>query len=254
MNTIGFQLRRGPWALLLLCVALASCGKGRPPLTAELTFKADGTRFSGTVVSRDASSITLTGPAGDTHTFLYTELADIKYGTAGDATAASGSAGSSTAIAGNPGSAVISGKAPTPGQTFQLPAGTVLHIANNGIIDSSIVPIGGFALGTVEGDLKAGDGKVLIPSGANVTLTIRDEKMVAGRLQMELEIGSLDFSNHHFLLSAAKGAEEPGAVAMAEGPEPGSATSRVYGKNVHLEDHSLLVFKTGTPTVVRAAE
>ena len=65
-------------ALYVSIYKLSGCNNSAPALYATLTLKSDGSHFYGTVVRRESTSITITGAAGDTHTFLYDELADIK--------------------------------------------------------------------------------------------------------------------------------------------------------------------------------
>ncbi len=59
-------------------------------LYATLTLRSDGSHFYGTVVRRETNSITIMGSGGDTHTFLYGELLDIKYGAPGSGTGRNG--------------------------------------------------------------------------------------------------------------------------------------------------------------------
>lgn len=235
---------------------LSGCGDKQPPLFATLTFRKDGSQFSGSVVRREPNSITLTGSGGDTHTFLYTELADIKYGAPSDPAGPSGSvAPASASAAGNaPGTQPTASRPVTAAEAIQLPPGTTVPVLNNGLVDSSFVPAGAITLGRTDSDVTAPGGKVLIPAGANVTITVREKKVVAGRMEMEFELGSADFYDHHYLVSSAKGSLEPGAVVTFQGAQASSPEARLRGENVHLDDGSLMEFKTATPTIFRPSQ
>lgn len=238
---------------LAVCALLWLCGCGDKPLPATLTLKMDGSEISGTVVRRDQNSITITVGEGDSRTYLYSEISNIKYGPSSGAAAPSGSA---TAV---PASTTADQPAPVSAQSipasgsFGLPAGTVLTVVNNGMIDSSL-PAEIVTAGVIDSDVKAGDGKVLIPRGANVTIMVRDRKVVSGRLQMDFELGSADFYNRHYVISSARGWSEPGAVATLTGAQAGSQETKVRGENVHLIDQSLMEFKTQTPTVFKVSQ
>jgi hypothetical protein len=232
-------------------VSLPGCRDSTPALVATLTFKNDGSHFTGTVIRREPDSITVSSPAGDTHTFLYSELADIKYGASAEASAPQVAATGGPAATSSAGSA---GQSVTADATIQLPVGTVLPITNTGLLDSSFVPVGAISLAMTDADVKAANGKVLIPAGANVTIRVRDKVVTGGRLQMIFDVGSVDFGNRHYLVSSVKGGLEPGAVATVSGAQHGSLEARDRGENVHLDDHSLIVFKTETPTVLKASQ
>jgi hypothetical protein len=231
---------------------LSGCKDSKPPLVATLTFKADGTHFTGTVVRREPASITVTGPAGDAHTFLYTELSDIRYGSSGD-TKAGSTVGSLNSDSDNSGAAFAAARG-AGGDVIQLPAGIRIRVTNRGVIDSTFFPIGTIALGSVDADVKSADGKVLIPAGASVTVTLRDERRASGRTEMDFEIGSLDFSNHHYLVSSAKGSQEKGAVVTILSAEPGTAAAKYREGAIHLDDHALMDFRTESPTLLKVSE
>jgi hypothetical protein len=250
---MGFRLRRVVFTLLILGSSwLAGCsGKSDPALTATLTFK-DGSRFAGSVVRREATSITLVDTTGTTRTFLYTELADIKYSTPGS------TSGSTGAPAATP-AAQIAGEAPAgdtpavvsaPLGEVKFPVGTEFPVVTKGYLDSCCVPVGAFSVGTLDGDVKVG-GKVMLPRGTSVTIMLTDEQTTDGRLSMKFEIGAADFGGHQYVIASEKGGLEPGMVAVFFGEKAGTPEARKKGTAVHLDDHELMMFKAATPTLLK---
>ncbi len=231
-----------PGAILLACILSYGCSKNEAPQTATLTLKKDGSHFSGTVVRREAKSITVMSSAGEARTFLDSELSEIKVGTQADSTNFSPAAvthasdGQSHSSAG-------------PATVIRLPTGTEIPVRNNGVLDACCVPINSIALGVMDADVKGPDGKVLIPNGANVTIMVRDKKRVDGRVTMEFELGSADFDNQHYLVSSEKGMTEPGAVVTFVGAQQGSEEAKIRGLWVHLSDRTYMAFKAATPTL-----
>jgi hypothetical protein len=249
-NTMLSLSRQTAFLGILFCCFFASCRDKDASRFAVLTFKSDGSHFSGTVVRREATSITVTGAAGDAHTFLYSELANIEYGAPGN----SAGAGVSAASGNRSRAAQSDGPAPFSGAMFQLPAGTVLQVTNVGMIDSAFVPVDALLLAAMDSDLKDAKGTVLIPAGANVTMRLTDKQEVAGQVHMRFELGTVDFGNRHYILSPAAGGSTSGAVATVTGAAAGSPEAKLRGPNVHLDDHGLLLFRTETPTVVKESE
>lgn len=244
---------------------LSGCGNKDPALFVTLTLKRDGSRFSGKVVRREPNSITVTGQGGDTHTFLWNELSLIEYGAPSRPAGPSGPTGTSgsTTDAGTtrPGPASTPGELlrvtdkatesrGSTGDVIRLPAGTVLPIAATTVIDSSFFPLD-VALGAVDSDVKAADGKVLIPQGANVTIVLRDQKVVSGRIEMDLEVASADFNNRHYVVSSAKDGVEPGAVLTLTGAQPGTQEAKLQGLGIHVANDSLMMFKAENPTFLK---
>lgn len=219
------------------------CADRNPPLTATLTFRKDGTHFSGTVVRRDANSITITGEAGDTHTFLYTELSDIKEGVT-DAKTVFSAPGTATPQ-------VLPGEKPASAAeaVIPLPEGTYLPVRSSGFLDSCCVPIQALALGVMDANVKNSKGTVVIPQGASVTFTLKNEEVVDGRVTMQFELASADFDNRHYIVSSAKGGSERGAVVTFSGPKDGSPEARLRGNNLHIDDNSSMLFKAVTPVI-----
>jgi hypothetical protein len=237
--------------VLLLCAWLSGCSStASPARTVILTLKSDHSQFTGTLVRRDANSITVTGQGGDTHTFLYSELVDYKLGSTTPATPAGTTAPSSPVSTAAPGSV----SAASPGVSISLPQGATLQVVARSFVDSSYAPVGSVGVGSMDSDVKSADGKVLIPAGANVAFDVRDKKGVSNRLEMDLEIVSADFNNHHYIVSSAKSGTDPGAIAIFTGPETGSKEALARGTAVHIDSDSVMTFKAETPIVLKISE
>lgn len=217
-----------------------------------VTLKSDHSQFSGTLVRRDANSITVTGQGGDTHTFLYSELTDYKLG-APAAPQAGAQTGTQPGTAA-PVLATTSGSPGSPSASIQLPQGAVLPVVAKSFVDSSYAPDGAVGLGTMDSDVKSADGKVLIPAGANIAFGVREKKKVSNRLEMDLEIASADFNNHHYVVSSLKSGTDPGAIATFTGPEAGSKEALSRGEAVHIDSDSVMTFKAETPIVFKLSD
>jgi hypothetical protein len=202
------------------------------------------------VVRREANSLTMVDATGSTHTFLYGELADIRYGTAsaGGETPGSQTAASASQVADSAASKTDPpASTGTPAGDIVFPAGTEFSVVTSGFLDSCCVPIGAFSVGTLDADVKSG-GKVVVPRGANVTIVLADQKITDGRISMRFELGSADFGGHHYLIASRKGGLEPGAVVTYTGEKEGTPEAKLRGTNVHLDDHDLMIFKAASAT------
>jgi hypothetical protein len=196
---------------------------------AILTLKRDGSHFYGTVVRRDASSITLTGPSGDAHTFLMADLSDMHLSTAGEKT--------------TPAPPQPPTPLPAGGELFEQPQGTQFAVRSNGFLDSCCLRLNDIQLGVLDADIKSPKGVILIPQGANVTFTVKDQQTTGGRLSMTFELSTADYGGHHYRITS-------GAVMTVTGEKDvaaytGEAAAR--GKSIHLEDNSAMLFKAATP-------
>lgn len=217
--------------LAILSLWLLSCAKPVPPAeNITLTLKRDGSHFYGTVVRRDANSVTVTGASGDIHTFLLTDLADQ-------------SAPPPTATA-DPAS-------PTPlpagGDLFRRPQGTQFAIRNRGFLDSCCIGLNDIELGVLDADIKSPTGVVLIPEGANVTFTVKDQNTTGGRLSVTFELSTADYGGHNYQIS-------PGAVMTVAGEKNTDAYTgepAARGKPIHIEDNSAMLFKAAAPIVFK---
>jgi hypothetical protein len=217
--------------LAILSVWLLSCAKPvKPQETVDLILKRDGSHFYGTLVRRDATSITVTGSSGDVHTFLLTELVDQTAPSA---------------------PATTSSTSPTPlpagGNLFEQPQGTQFVIRNNGFLDSCCVRLNDIELGILDEDIKGPHGVILIPQGANVTFTVKEQKNAGGRLSMTFELSTADYGGHHYLIT-------PGTVMTITGEKESPAYAgqpMPRGKPIHLEDRSAMLFKAATAVVFK---
>lgn len=227
---------------------LSGCGRGAPALYATLTLKSDGSHFYGTVVRREANSITITGAGGDTHTFLYSELKDIKYGAPDSGTVAAGQAPASDAQpAGQASTTLVSG------ETVVIPVGTEVPVRTNGFLDSCCGALGGLSLGVTDFDVKVG-GKVVIPEGASVTMERVDNKPVDGQVSLTFELRSADFQNHHYVFESAESAAPAGLLVSYRGAKPGSAEAKERGTSIHLESQTFMGFKATAPVTLKRSE
>lgn len=256
-GTLQLWLRRTVGiAVLTATVSIWGCADKSPPLYATLTFKADGSHFSGTVVRREPNSITILGTSGDTHTYLYTELSDIQYGA--PETPGSASTVASNASAPSPSGASETSSAPAvapipKGSSIEFPEGTVFPVRNNGFLDTCCVPLGAFAVGTTDSDVKLG-GKVAIPAGSNVSFELIENTKTDGRLSMTFELGTVDFGNRHYIFEPAKPGPEHAIVVTFQGAKEGTPEAKDHGLNAHLENNSLMEFKAATAVNMKPSE
>jgi hypothetical protein len=226
---------RGAIPLAICSLCLLSCAKLAKPEKAVLTLKKDGSLFYGTVVRRDAKSITLTGAASDVHTFLLTDLSAMHFSPAGEKTAA-------------PATPTIAPPTPpTPlpagGDLFMQPPGTQFAIRSNGFLDSCCVRLNDIELGVLDADITSPKGVVMIPKGASVTFTVSDQSVVGGRLSMTFELTTADYGGHHYAIT-------PGATTTVTGEKNVAAytgAAESVGKPIHLEGNSALSFRAAAP-------
>ncbi len=226
---------------------LFGCGKSAPTLFATLTIKSDGSHFYGTVVRRETNSITISAD-GNTRTFLYTELSDIKYGAPdGGATPAGKAPGSAQQSSGQASTAAVSG------DTVVLPAGTEVPVRTRGFLDSCCGMLGGLSLGTTDFDVKVGT-KVVIPEGASVTMERVDERKADGQVSLVFELRSADFQNHHYVFESSEGETAAGLLITYKGAKTGSQEAKEHGVNVHLESQTFMGFKATVPVTLKRSE
>jgi hypothetical protein len=252
--------------IIVLSLWLAGCGDKAPQQVATLTFKRDGSHFTGAVVRKDPNSITLTGPAGDTHTFLNEELSDIRFETPQAHTAPADNSPSApannskmvtpSAVAPKSPSAPHQAGAPSAetgaaGPSVTLPAGTEFPVRSDGFLDSCCVPVGALAVGAADADVKGPGGKIAIPAGANVLFELLETKNVNGQVTMTFQLDSADFGGHHYRIASTEGALSSGARITLLGAKENSPEARVRGTNVHVDARGLIVFKAVTPITVR---
>lgn len=240
--------------VLLCSLGLWSCGN-KTPTTVNLTFKRDGTHFSGTVIRKAANSITVAGSQGDTHTYLYSELSSVTYGAPGKAAASSRSASPASGGSNSASTPSASAAEPVPADgLIHFPEGTQFLVRSSGVLDSCCIPDGALSLGVIDKDVRGPGGKVLIPEGASVTIALVDKYRADGRITMVFELGSADYGGRHFVILSAKTGPEPGARVIATGPKEGSPEAKDHGLNVHLDDLSVMAFKAETPVIFKLSE
>jgi hypothetical protein len=216
--------RLGAILLAISGLWLLSCARPvKPPENVDLILKRDGSHYYGTVVRREAGSITVTGSSGQVRTFLLTELAD------------------------EPATPQVADSPPTPlpagAEMFLQPQGTQFAIRNNGFLDSCCVRLNDIELGVLDADIKSPKGVVLIPDGASVTFHVREQTNAGGKLSMTFELSTADFGGHHYTIT-------PGAVMTLTGEKETVAYTReaaANGKRIHLEDRSPMTFRATAP-------
>lgn len=229
---------------------LSACGNSTPALYATLTLKSDGSHFAGTVARQETTSITITSASGDSHTFLRSELSDIKYGAPDDHAVP---AGQPPAPATKPSDqsekAVVASGAP-----IMIPAGTEVPVRTRGFLDSCCGVVGGLSLGTTDADVRVG-GKVVLPAGASVTMERVDRKQADGQVSLSFELRSADFQDRHYLFeSSERGTAPAGILVTIAGARSGSQEAKDRGPNVHLESQSFMGFKATGPVEFRLSE
>lgn len=261
------------WCVIALCsLWLWSCGNSNGTLGAVLTFKRDGSHFTGIVVRREANSITLTAPDGSAHTFLYTELSNIEYTTpdvknetaadskgkadTGSATADSAPGGAGAAQAPAPASAAAksdasASAAAVPSGGIHFAEGTEIAIRTFGVIDSCCFPAGSTSSATFDADVKGAGGKVLIPEGAHALLKVREQQITEDRVWMTFELSTADFGGKHYVFECDKSELDPGFTLVIKGAKMGSPEAKLRGVNVHIDDSSYLSFKAVAPTTLK---
>jgi hypothetical protein len=229
---------------------LIGCGDKTPQQTATLTFKRDGSHFTGAVIRKDPDSITLTGPNGDSHTFLNAELSNIQFASAEPPP---GNAGAPPPVPEQPpAQSAASPLTNSPAAAANtLPAGTEFRLRSQGFLDSCCVPVGALATGTADSDVKSAGGQIAIPAGANMLFELKDTKMVDGRVTMTFDLVSADFGGHHYRIISAEGELAVGAQLVVAGAKENSQESKERGMNVHLDAGAIVVFKAVTPVAVR---
>lgn len=247
------RFRSTAWPVLgLLALLVAGCGKSQAPQSATITLKKDGSQFSGTIVRREAASITMTGAGGDVRTFLTSEIASISYGSPNE----NASRGSDNKSAG-----VTSSSSPTrtdvvvpAGGVLQFPAGTQFTLLSDGFIDSCCAPINYSVVGLLAKDVKNSKGEVVIPEGATFVVVLADEKTVNGQLSMTFALASAEFAGRQYRISSSAGQAENGALAIFTGARIGTPEAVKRGVSIHIEDRSPMEFKAVNPLIFKAIQ
>lgn len=238
--------------LVLACLWLPGCVSRKPETAVTVTLKRDGSQTTGTVVRRETNSITLADSDGGVHTFLFSEIADMKEVLNGNGrpgpSGSTASGGSDRPGTGGP--AEKSQSSVGAAGAIVLPSGTAFPVVTSWMIDTCCMPEGFYAPGTVDEDVSVG-GKVVIPQGASVTTVVADKKTADGRKSIRFEVGAVEFGGHHYTIESGKGGLEQGLTVSYTGAKEGSPEAKVHGLEVHVDSGSLMEFKAVSPTVVK---
>lgn len=240
---------------VVCCVGLwhMGCSKPAPAQYATVTLKEDGSQFSGTVIRSEANSITMADSSGQTRTFLYNELrGNIQYGNPSTDKSSKSADASGPAPVAPVGTTSESPVTPVT-QAVEFATGSLFPVRTSGILDSCCVPIYAMSVGLTDSDVKGPDGKVVIPAGSNVTMSLRELRKEDNRIRMTFELESADFLGHHYTFLSAK-SPELGATVSYLGAQDGSQEAKTAGTNIHLEDQTYMAFKAQTPTILKPSE
>jgi len=232
------------WALLL-----AGCGRSQPPQSATITLKNDGSHFSGTIVRREANSITMTAPAGDVRTFLTSEIASISYDSPNRGAEGGGSA--QTRTSSSPPPPVRTDVVVPADGMLQFPTGTEFNLLSDGFIDSCCAPVNFSVVGLLDKDVKNAKGEVVIPEGATFVIVLADEKTINGQLHMTFALASAQFGGRQYRISSSAGQPETGALATFTGAKAGTAEAAKRSLSIHIEDRTLMNFKAVNPLIFK---
>jgi hypothetical protein len=174
----------------------------------------DGSKYKGTLVSKEGSQLTFRGDNGATRTFDSRDIKSIKFG---DDTPAPASAstqkrksrpvesGSAPApapaqTAGNNTSAPAAEPAPPPPpREIVIPSGTQVSVRTNESIDSKTASAGQTFSAVISQSVVDDSGEVAIPRGSPATLVIREA--AAGKVkanELVLDLRSVSVGGHDY--------------------------------------------------------
>lgn len=209
--------------------ALGGCSKNKPvdqtssaagaPTTADTATPsdlpaqvdlADGTHYTGTLVSKSGSQMTFRGDNGATRTFDSRDIKSIRFGNStADANVPSSSLAPGSASAANPversqstrrrhrssdgstDTANDSSRNTAPmAQDIVIPAGTQLQVRTNQAIDSKVANAGTTFSAEIANDVTDESGRVAIPRGSPAALIIKQAgagKIHANNLVLDMQ-------------------------------------------------------------------
>jgi hypothetical protein len=172
---------------------------------------ADGTHYTGTLVSKNGSQMTFRGDNGATRTFDSRDIKSIRFGDTSNTTSApqSNLTPSTTASAPPPveqsqptrrrhrgsdsssdtASDMSRNTAPVP-QDIVIPAGTQLQVRTNQAIDSKVATAGTTFSAEIANDVTDDSGRVAIPRGSPAALVIKQAgagKIHANNLVLDMQ-------------------------------------------------------------------
>ncbi len=165
-------------------------------LPASVTLS-DGSKYKGTLVSKNGSQLTFRGENGATRTFASQDIRSIRFGddeannapprreprrsVPSSATAVAPGAAAPTSSAASDNSSMASSQpapapapvAPPPPQHIVIPSGTKISVRTNEAIDSKTAETGQTFSAVVSNSVLDNDGNVAIPRGSAATLVVR---------------------------------------------------------------------------------
>ncbi len=230
--------------VIVALAALSACSKAPAPSAAAqqqatVTLK-DGSTFSGSVTSSSTDSISLQAATGEARTYPMSQVASVQYGAAPAQTAATAQPSPAPAPA-SPEPAPVSEPLPAPpAQTAApvqaaapppepahtqapapppepvvvvrtIPVGTTISVRNNETIDSTTAQVGQTFSGVVVSSVHDAEGRVVIPSGASATLTVRsatDQGKAQGQSDLAVDVSSVRIKGHQYRLDTSDVAEK----------------------------------------------
>lgn len=200
-----------PFVLMIGVLAISACNKKKQDVASDpggeissqsaspndspaIVTMTDGSRYRGTLVSKNGSQMTFRGDNGATRTIDSRDIQTIHFedlGPAGTAPAATAndrplpSAGSSPSTMSSP-----SSFPPPVRNRAVIPGGTQIAVRNNQAINSSTASPGETFSAVVASDVLDETGAVAIPRGSSATLVVREAgagKIHANDLALELK-------------------------------------------------------------------
>jgi hypothetical protein len=127
---------------------------------------------------------------------------------------------------------------PVP-ESHNLSSGTVVPVRLLSVVDSA-EPNMGFAMGTIDADVKGADGRLAIPADAHVAMLIRDAGKNAGISRLRLALYSIDLPGGNCVLT--DGLKDFAQLYFTD--DAGKGPTHI---SVHLQYDSRLDFKLETP-------
>ncbi len=306
--------------VIVVMAALSACSKAPAPnpaaqQQATVTLK-DGSTFTGSVTSNSTDSISLQAATGEARTYPMSQVASVQYTGAPTQTAATQQPSSpappppsptpapvseplpappvqSAAPAPAPASAPIPTQAPAPPPepvviVRTIPVGTTISVRNNETIDSATAQVGQTFSGVVVSSVHDADGRVVIPSGASATLTVRsatDQGKAQGQSDLAVDVSSVRIKGHQYrldtsdvsekgkqgvgtnkrtakftgggaafgtIIGAIAGGGKGAAIGAAAGAGAGLATqAATRGKAVKIPPETVMNFQLQAPVTVR---
>jgi hypothetical protein len=272
----------------------------------------DGASFAGTVTQSSPNQISLTAPNGEKRTYQMTQVDSVQYST--PATSASNTA----PVSGQPTPNITPSPTPSPtpsnvaplpganppapqGPPAQqsppppapqvIPAGRLMVVRNNEIIDSKTAAPGQFYSAVISRPVLDSRGHVVIPRGSEARLMVRSvhaQGKVEGESELALDLDSVMIGGRRYrvatanivekgheglgansrtakfvgggtvlgtILGAVAGGGRGAAIGAVSGAAAGTATQTVTrGKGVRVPAETVLTFRLEAPVHVSVYE